>query len=241
MKDKIEIYICDDNQNFIEEISQRTQALVGKNRTLIMKTFNDGRELIAQWNEKFADVVFLDIDMPSITGFEVAEELQKSKRDAIIIFITSHEDKVYQSWDFQPFWFVRKSHLNDLDKVFPRLLLKIDSENEKEKHIFNLVAETKVVDLDINSVKYIQALKHYVLIKYINGEQIKVRCKISDAEQQLQQLYFIRIQTSALVNIRFIAKITSRDVILTDGESLHVNRERLESVRDEFQKFIRSR
>lgn len=241
MKDKIEIYICDDNPNFIDEITQITQSLVGKNRTLTIKTFNDGRKLIVQWNKKFADVVFLDIDMPSITGFEVAEELQKSKRDAIIIFITSHEDKVYQSWEFQPFWFVRKSHLNDLDKVFPRLLLKIDSENEKEKHSFNLVAETKVVALDINSVKYIQALKHYILIKYINGEQVKIRCKISDAEEQLKPLYFIRIQTSALVNCRFIAKITSRDVILTDGESLHVNREKLDNVKDEFQKFIRSR
>lgn len=241
MKNKIEIYICDDNQNFIDEITERTLSLVGKTRALTIKTFNDGRKLIMQWNKKIADVVFLDIDMPTITGFEVAEELQKSKQDAIIIFITSHEDKVYQSWEFQPFWFVRKSHINDLDKVFPRLLQKIDSENEKEKHLFNLIAETKIVELDLNSVKYIQALKHYILIKYISGEQVKIRCKISEAEKQLKQLYFIRIQASALVNCRFIAKITSRIVILTDGESLHINREKLDNVKDKFQKFIRSR
>lgn len=241
MKDEIKIYICDDDKTFVDEIVCRLNLLFDRHRTYDVQTFNDGKALITQWNKEFADVVFLDIDMPSITGFEVCEELQKSKRDAVIIFVTSHEDKVYQSWEFQPFWFVRKSNLSDLNKVFPKLLVKIDSEHEKEKHIFNLIAETKTVQLDINAVKYIQAFKHYILIKCINGEHTKIRCKISDAEKQLQDLYFVRIQNSVVVNCRFISKITSRDVILTDGESIHINREKIDFVKDEFQRFIRSR
>lgn len=241
MKNEIKIYLCDDNQAFNEEITHKIHSMIDRHRIYEIMTFNDGRELITQWNKEFADVVFLDIDMPTMTGFEVCEELQKSKRDAVIIFITSHEDKVYQSWEFQPFWFVRKSHLSDLDKVFPKLLMKIDAEHEKEKYIFNLVTETKTVQLDINAVKYIQAFKHYILIKYINEEHAKIRCKISDVEKQLQSLYFVRIQNGVVINCRFISKITSRDVILTDGESIHINREKVDFVKEEFQKFIRSR
>ena len=63
--------------------------------------------------------------MPELDGFEVAEKLQSSKKNALIIFITSHEDKVYQSWKYQPFWFVRKSHMEDLNVVFPLLCINL--------------------------------------------------------------------------------------------------------------------
>jgi len=125
MKKEVQIYICDDNQFFLEEIEQRTRLLIGKNRFLNIQTFNTGRELIKSWNEAFADVVFLDIDMPELNGFEVAERLQKIKKNVLIIFITSHEDKVYQSWKYQPFWFVRKSHIDDLDVCFRAFLQKL--------------------------------------------------------------------------------------------------------------------
>lgn len=240
MKNRMIIYLCDDNQSFVDDIANRVNMILSKDREFEIVKFTNGRSLISQWNKEFADVVFLDIDMPELDGFEVAEKLQSSKKNALIIFITSHEDKVYQSWKYQPFWFVRKSHMEDLNVVFPRLLAKIDAEYEKENNFFNLHGENSVVELDINSLMYIESYRHNIIIHYKNNNQ-EVRCKISNAEEQLLGKNIIRVQKGFLVNCRFISKITSRDVILTNGYSIHLSRDRLSFVKDEFQRFLRSR
>lgn len=236
------IAICDDDYNFIETVERNVKNILKQNQRICnIETFISGKDLIERSKETFADAVLLDIDMPEISGFEVAEELQKIKSDAIIIFITSHEDKVYQSWEYQPFWFVRKNHLQDLSIVLKKLFAKIDANHEKEKNIYMLNTEGKPALIDINTVSYIQAYKHYILINGENNERNQVRCKISDAEQQLYPLYFIRIQNSIIVNCRFISKVTSRSVVLNTGEEMSISRNRLEYVRNEFQRFIRSR
>ena len=240
MKNELSIYLCDDNPIFTEEISENIARILNNKRKYDLTLFDNGRDLINKWNQYFSDVVFLDIDMPDLEGFEVAEKLQKSKKNALIIFVTSHEDKVYQSWKYQPFWFVRKSHIEDLDVVLPRLLSKIDAEYEKERNIFNLQGENCVVELDINSLMYIESFKHNIII-YNKDDKQQVRCKISEAENQLLPLNIIRVQNGVLVNCRFISKVTSRDVILTNGYSIHLSRDRINFVKGEFQRFLRSR
>lgn len=241
MKDNIMIYLCDDNRLFAEKIEKEINRILAKKRKYNIRSFQTGRGLINQWNKEFADVVFLDIDMPEMSGFEVATKLQKSKEDIIIIFVTSYEDKVYQSWVYQPFWFVRKSHIDDLEIVLPRLLTKIDAEYEKEKNIFNLRGENCVIEMDINSVTYIESFRHDIIINYKNKKQSQLRCKISDAEVQVSPLDIVRVQRGILVNCRYISRVTSREVILTDGKKIHINRERIDYVKDRFQHFVRSR
>ena len=240
MKNRISIYLCDDDNMFKDRISDNIARMLDGKREYDLTLFANGRELINKWKHDFSDVVFLDIDMPDIDGFEVAEKLQKSKKNVLIIFVTSHEDKVYQSWKYQPFWFVRKSHMDELAIVFPRLLAKIDAENEMEKNLFNLQSESAIIELDINLVMYIESFKHDIIIYYKDNKQ-QVRCKISDAEKQLLPMNILRVQNGVLVNCRFISKITSRDVILINGMKIHLSRDRVNFVKDEFQRFIRSR
>lgn len=239
MENKINIYLCDDNQIFINKIENEIQHILSGKCFYEIKSFDNGRDLINGWNTKEADVVFLDIDMPGMTGFDVAEQLQKMNKNVTIVFITSHEDKVYQSWDFQPFWFVRKSHLEDLKKVFTRLISKLDE--EKREDSFQLIVHNKILEIKVNEAMLLHADKHYVVIKNIDGKDVQVRCKISDIEEQLSQVHFIRIQKGMIVNCRYISKITSRDVILNNGDKIHISRDRLKDVKDAFQEFIRSR
>lgn len=238
---QIKIYICDDNQKFIEEITSRIIDILRNNRECDIMTFTGGRDLLKQWNSEFADVVFLDIDMPGLNGFEVASLLQKSKENIFILFVTSHEDKVYQSYDYHPFWFIRKSHLNDLNVVLPKLLRKFDAENESQRLVFNLQTDTMTVELDINTLLYIDCFKNDIIIKDRVKDDIRIRCKISDAEQQLYPLHIIRIQNGILVNCRYISKITSREVIMTDNTHFNLSRSRIDYAKKEYQRFIRSK
>ena len=239
MRDKLKFYICDDNSDFADRIKKEIDLYMNDRRNYETVVFNSGVALLKQFDKQVADVVLLDIDMPEMNGFEVASLLQKRKEDILILFVTSHEDKVYQSYDYHPFWFIRKSHMHDLQVVIPKLLRKIDVEEERKRLTFNLKAENCVVEIDINTVIYIESYKNDIIIQdRVSGEK-QVRCKITDAEKQLYSLNIIRIQNGILVNCRYISKITSREVILTDGTHFGLSRSKIDFVREEYQNFIR--
>lgn len=243
MKENIIVYICDDNADFVKGVIERVRfELNYKLRTPEIISFSDAENLIKTFLHRKADVVFLDIDMPLVTGFEAAAELQKADQNANIVFITAHEDKVFQSYEFHPFWFVRKSHLeSDLKIALSRLLVKIDNDAAEARRMFKIAFGNKLVDIDINNVMYIKSYKHYVIVKHQNHTEEQYRCKIQDIEPQLAPLGYIRIQIGVLINCRFIARITSRHVILQNDESFNISRDRLEKARNEYQKFVRSK
>ena len=239
MRDNLKFYICDDNSDFADRIKKEIDLYMNDRRNYETVVFNSGVALLKQFDKQVADVVLLDIDMPEMNGFEVASLLQKRKEDILILFVTSHEDKVYQSYDYHPFWFIRKSHMHELQVVMPKLLRKIDVEEERKRLTFNLKAENCVVEIDINTVIYIESYKNDIIIRdRVSGEK-QVRCKITDSEKQLYPLNIIRIQNGILVNCRYISKITSREVILTDGTHFGLSRSKIDFVREEYQNFIR--
>lgn len=239
MKEHLNIYICDDNSDFTNKIKNQISIIIKDKRKCEILTFSNGKELLKTFDSDFPDVVLLDIDMPEMDGFEVASLLQKRKDDVLIVFITSHEDKVYQSYEYHPFWFVRKSHMHDLNIVIPKLLRKIDIEEEKNRCTFNLKAENCTVEIDINTVIYIESFKNDIIIHDRALGEKQIRCKMIETEKQLYPMNIIRIQNGILVNCRYISKITSREVILTDGTRLGLSRSRIDYVKEEYQNFIR--
>lgn len=236
---KTKIYLCDDDGQFVGDIREMIDNELSGRREYEIMTFTGGHDLIGQWNKEFADVVFLDIDMPEADGLEIASMLQKSKEDVFILFVTNQEDKVQQTFEYHPFWFVRKSHLSELRDILQKLMKKIDAENERKRLVFNLKADNSVIELDINTLIYIESLRNDIIIRDRVKNTIQVRCKISEAEKQLYPLRIIRIQNGILVNCRFISKITSREVLLTNGTRFNVSRSRAEYIKGEYQRFVR--
>ena len=241
MKEKISIYICDDEPSFLEIIEKELANTMREyGREYKSKAFPDAKELIKELEQNAADAVLLDIDMPEMTGFDAAERLQAVNPKIKIIFITGHEDKVFQSYEYHPFWFVRKSCLSDMQKVIKSLLECIDTEYSEENGTAELITENKLCKLKTNEVMYITAYKHYIRIVSESGESEQLRCRISDAEEQLNKAHFIRVQNGIIVNARFVKKLTSKTVLLTNGEEFNVSRDRSENVRSAYQRYVRS-
>lgn len=239
MKKEIIAYVCDDKAEATEKITNTVTAFFEGKRECRIETFSSGEELAERWKKLFADVVFLDIDMPGMNGFEVAEKLRENKKNAIIIFVTSYEDKVFQSYEYQPFWFVRKSHFEDIKTALSRVLKKIDFEYDGENTKCNLVTQGCVVEIDLNNISIIESYRHDIILKDRNGTEKQFRCKISDAEKQLEKYNIIRVQNGVLVNCRFISKVTSREVVLHNEEKISIGRKRVDEVKKRFQSYVR--
>ena len=131
-----EILIIDDNENYQMEIKK----IIGRNFDDIQFNIDyvdDSSNIII--SKKVFDIYFLDIDMPNCDGFGLAKKIKKINEKAIIIFVSSHDDLVYKSFEFNPFYFVRKEYMErELETAIKYLVTKIRNNNKyiaiKSKH-----------------------------------------------------------------------------------------------------------
>ncbi len=183
---------------------------------------------------------FLDIDIPGLDGFSVVNALQNDACRTRFAFVTSHDEEVFQALNYQPFWFVRKSHLEDLGIVLSRLLDQIDYDNRNGHRICKLRSEKRVLEIDLQMLTLVESSGHDIVLHYQDGSSITLRGKIADAEKQLEPYFVVRVQNGILVNCRHISRVTSRDITLLDGRQIAIGRKRVDAVKNQFQTYMRS-
>ena len=111
----MKLYLCDDELKIREEISEVVSNALPEAEVCC---FSDGKSLLKQLNREPCDILLLDIDMPELSGMDVAEQLVKLSQKPLLIFVTNHDELVYESFRYHPFGFVRKQFLDkELDKV----------------------------------------------------------------------------------------------------------------------------
>lgn len=131
----LRVAICDDNKPMLDFLERKLNEMFMETEMKCgISTFLSCRAFLESNTRNPFDVVFLDIVMPDIGGFEAAKQIRAFSRDEYIIFITTESSMVYDSFDFQPFYFIPKSKLrvteNRLRDVVNKLSLHI-STNKK--------------------------------------------------------------------------------------------------------------
>ena len=231
------IAICDDNADFADNL----RFLVEKGLTAlhvgpVISVYNDGAVFLADRPE--CDVVFLDIDMPAVNGFDIDEQINRVG-EALIVFVTMHDELVYSSIKFQPFRFIRKSHLADeLSEVLDALNRTICKRSAGQK--FEFQTKTGSVFLDVGSIEYIEIYGHWLHVCVDGGEDLECYGSLSELEKQLAPFDFIRTHKSYLVNCKYIYAIEKGQIILDDKTEILLSRYRTGEVRDKFRSYIRS-
>lgn len=208
----IKIAVCDDDQNTLAQLEKYIDSGFRKYTTDIeIHSFDNGQLLLNANDHKKFDVLFLDIDMPKITGFDIAKELRDSFKNCYIIFISSHSDLVYKSFDFQPFNFIRKSPIELFTDTLNNVIKKLMSNMKQNESIILEDEISGKVAVYYRNIIYIKSDRHY-LYYYLqrHDEPIKIRGSINDIESHLEEYDFARIHRSIIINLRFVLSIDTK-------------------------------
>lgn len=231
------IAICDDDKNFAEKL----RALIDQNLSLAndkpdISIYNDGTAFLPDCPDY--DAVFLDIDMPVVNGFTIAEQINHLG-NILVIFVTMHDELVYSSIKFQPFRFIRKSRLeNELPEVLSALSRTITKRSLGKR--FQFQTRTGEVFLDVGSIEYIEIYGHWLHVRVNGGEVLECYGSLSDFEKQLAPFDFVRTHKSYLVNCKYIYSIEKGQIILDDKTEILLSRYRINDVKEKFKNYIRS-
>ena len=188
---RYKIVICDDDETFIDLLSEKIeQDFVQRKLVCLIEKYSDSRKLLDNIGAE-TQLYFLDIDMPEFTGFDVAEILRKQRRDCYIIFVTNHNELVYGSMEFQPFYFIQKSSVSRLNKDVVNVLNKLSVYLKQHQKIIMSDEEHGRICIQYRDILYIESDNHHVkyciLDEYVSQIHIKVRAVIGDLESELAE------------------------------------------------------
>lgn len=216
------IAICDDELPVAKATLQNVKNLVEKHndRNIIFDyyVFTDPAELIKKHNEITFDVVFLDIDMPQVGGFDVAEKLYVRYRDVFIIYVTSYAEYALDSIKHRVYRFVVKSNLRELEYSIINLLDDLTLLNVTYQ--FNY--KDDYYSIPTKSILYCESERNNVIIHTENGD-FKQKISIKKMIKYLPKT-FARCHSSYIINLIRITKIKSNSLVLTEDITIPIGR-----------------
>ena len=237
------IAVCDDNIQFARTLATRIRKLCAtmvpeKIRCDVISAFSAADDVLQYLKTNPLALLFLDIDMPWRSGFSLAEELRASYPDLIIVFVSSHDNLVFRSFDYSPLSFLRKSHLeSELAPAFSRAIDKYTYAQDS----LDFPTTTGNVSIRIKDILYIESQKNYFQICCAN-ESHKCRGTLSQAEQMLRGFDFCKIHAAYLVNLANIDRLNSdKTISMKNGDKLNISQRRHAEFKNSFTNYTRRR
>ncbi|WP_010632096.1 LytR/AlgR family response regulator transcription factor [Sporolactobacillus vineae] len=182
----------------------------------ITNAFTDGLEVLKFLQENETDVIFLDINIPSLDGMLLASNISKFKKKPYIIFTTAYKQHAAQAFELNAFDYILKPYD---EKRIAAVLKKLEAAYQRDRQPaakpaaaphkqtrINLKKDEKIIVTDVNDIYYAEASEKETFV-YTKKERYTIHESISDFYQELPKDQFFRCHRSYIVNLSKIHEI----------------------------------
>jgi len=184
----------------------------------LVASCNNAFQTIEVLQKKKVDLLFLDIQMPKLSGISLVKTLQQKPS---IIFTTAYKEYAVEAFELdavdyllKPFSFER--FLKAVNKVLhlnqTETTTEEDSPTSSTAGFLYFRADRKMIKVFLDEILYIESLKDYVKIHRLNDKPLVVKQSIGTLEAMLPQNIFVRIHRSFIVSVNKITAFTNHDV-----------------------------
>jgi two-component system, LytTR family, response regulator len=216
----------------------------------IVAECQNGEEAISWLQSKPVDLLFLDVQMPELGGFEVVEQVGL-RRLPPTIFVTAYQEHAVRAFDIHAVDYLTKPvEPERLGTALERVRRKIAAEtalmtkeqltavldglrgvtSESKPYISRLLVKDgeKEILLSVEKIEWIEAADYYCCL-HVSGRRYMLRESIADLNDKLDPRQFVRVHRSSIVNLDQIREIhrdgqTEGTVVLTHGQKLRMSR-----------------
>ncbi|NNF36133.1 MAG: response regulator transcription factor [Saprospiraceae bacterium] len=173
------------------------------------------------------DLMFLDIQMPQLTGIEFLKSLSNPP---VVIFTTAYPDYAVEGFELDAVDYLLKpislerfmKAVNKATKTIEAKKGDSQSDGSEDKEYFFVKADKKLIKCNYNDIIYIEGLKDYVIIRQDTSRIITLQT-MKSLEAKLPSEIFMRIHRSYIVNLQKIKAIVGNMVEVTEkGQAKHI-------------------
>lgn len=179
-------------------------------------------------NDTEVDLIFLDIEMPIINGFELLDVLKNKPQ---IIFVTGKTEYAFKAFDYDATDYLQKPITLErfnigVEKALEHHRLKFENNAAEEEYIF-IKSNLKKRKIFVNNIQWIEALGDYIKL-VTNEESYVILSTMKAFEKEIEEYSFLRIHKSYIVNLKKIKRFNSKFVeINTENIPLSRNKKKL--------------
>ena len=243
MSDIKKVIICDDEADARILIQQ---YIADYNQLRVVKECVNGPEAVTAIDELEPDLIFLDIQMPGLSGFQV---LQKIVHVPQVIFSTAFDKYALKAFDNNAIDYLLKPYTKDrFNQAVNKVLLNSTKNIEGIKKLSNSLQSTytafpekvliengnRMISLDVNTINWMEPEGDYTRLHTTEKSYLS-NYGIGTLEQKLNPAVFARIHRSAIININLVKEVFKDTngyyVVLQNGASHKVGRNYVEVIK----------
>lgn len=217
---KINFAICDDNRIDSQYVNELIKKWVrNKKYQIHIDIFQSAEAFLFHYTQnKEYDILLLDIEMKKMDGVTLARMIRKSNKSVQILFITGYSQYIAEGYDVEALHYLMKPIKEE--KMFDVLDRAVTKLIQNEKHLL-LKLSDEMIKIPLHEIIYIDVNRNYVTIHA--NKDYTLKKTLGEIEKELDEKFF-RIGRSAIVNLKYITRITKTEVFLSNGFSLPLPR-----------------
>lgn len=193
---------------------------------IAVSCYETGKALLSDSFQKYK-LIFLDIDMPKISGMETAKKLRQNAYNGYIIFVTAHNEYVYEGYHVRALDYILKPITQ---KTLENCLNPVLHELESSAYI--LRTATSIEKIPYSSILAFATQGHYI---EIITKQTTYRQKIPlKVLKQLLPEDFVQCHRTLIVNINHVVKLNGKNLHLTNHTVYPISKQYMESIQNAF-------
>ncbi len=229
------VIICDDECSTRRNLHTLVEKYAKDFSDLKIDDFKSGEELIASSeNNSKADIIFLDIEMNKIDGIDAAKLIRIRDNKAIIIYVSSHSERVFDSFDTEPFHFITKPFTeNKFREIFEKALNKYKLLNG----YIIITWKNNSIKMPVEKIKYFEMCHKHLIFHTFDGEYEMIDT-IKNVLDKLRPYGFFQTHQGYVVNMNLIKRFDGLNIILTDGTKVVMSLRKRSEVLTEYAKHI---
>ena len=218
----LRIAFCDDNNNFLQEISDMAANWSCSLYHIVCETFDNADALLNAHKIFPFDIIFLDIVMPMINGIETAREIRRHDKKTQIIFLTSSSEYAVESYTVKANNYLLKPVTEEtlfacLNDILSEISLRPQTLTVKGLHSMQKIA--------LDEIMYVEAQNKRILFTLANGTTFQSTEPLHTYQDTLSlNDGFFKCHRSYIVNINHIDTYTSKEIKMHSGYYIPISR-----------------
>ena len=202
-----------------------------------------------EWlKENETDLIFVDINMPDMTGVEFVQSLEVK---AMVIFTTAYAEYAIEGFKLSAIDYLLKPFgLKDITRASEKALslyelLQLQEKREDqqenpvesaEEGVLSVHADRKTHLVKISNIVYLESAGEYVRLHLADGTQLVTLFRLKNMESELQSSQFMRVHRSYIINLSHISGYTKGKVFLSNDDYVPIG----ENYKEQFNAYVNS-
>ena len=225
-----ETKVSDTIQEYISKFFQEKQMGVPS-----ITVFDNGYDLLETYSMD-TDVLFMDIQVPGMSGMETAKRIREKDGNVIIVFVTNLSQYAIKGYEVNAFDFILKPiDYNGFSMKLNRILTEYS--HLHENYYVNIKNKEGVVRIPLEDLLYIEVVSHNIVF-HKSDEEITIRGVLKDYVDDLSKHYFWLCNKGYLVNLAHVRKVDKVFAFMSDGTKLLISKGKRKEFLEELNKYL---